>query len=78
MGEQNTDVAHAREAERQRWADRMDLAVMGLRNGPHPATVDAQIMVSVLMEWANRLRFNEPDGNDVPPGWNKRGKEDGR
>lgn len=72
MADHSAEVADAREAERQRWADRIDLAVLGLRNGPHPETVDARIMASVLMEWANRLRFNEPDGNDVPPGWHKR------
>lgn len=61
-----------REEERQRWADRLDLYVLAVREGPHPETTDAQIMVSVLMEWANRLRFNEPDGNDNPPGWASR------
>ena len=72
---QKPEIEAIREAERLRWADRLDLYVLGVREGPHPNTPDARIMVSVLMEWANRLRFNEPDGNDVPPHKSPEGRD---
>jgi hypothetical protein len=56
-----------REQERLRWADRIDLEVLAIRSQPDQYP-ERRIMASVLDEWANRLRFNEPDGNNVPRG----------
>lgn len=46
--------------ERQRWADAMELERRTWREGPQ--TPEARTAVSILGEWMNRLRFNEPGG----------------
>lgn len=49
--------------ERQRWADAMELERRTWREGPQ--TPEARTAASILGEWMNRLRFNEPGGRHI-------------